>query len=177
MIAFDMPPQAPPARINPTCIIVTSAWFNLPPEAMLVIRMTEGGAEGTVSRNPNNTFDHGPNQINTINLPKFERFGYTKKAITHDECTNTAAAGYLLREHLVNRRGDIWQAMMDYHSKTPEKRARYLGLLTSRWQRLQSRYGAYCGWLRNQTARYRAQVPPEIIRQTPELRQTQQGAR
>lgn len=156
MLVMDAPPTAPPVEVNAVCIVYASAYYSIPPEVMLMLRMVEGGKPGTVSRNKNGTYDYGPNQINTINVRKFEKYGMTREVLTHNECWNTIAAAALLQSHTAERRGNTWEALGDYHSRTPKFRNRYLGKMRIAWQLLQGRYGPYCQWLRANTERLQA---------------------
>lgn len=158
MFAFDSPPPPMPLTHNPACIVVAAARYRLPPEVLLLIRMSErgkprrGDIPGTESVNSNKTIDYGANQINTVNLSRFHKMGVTTEQIRDDECVNTYAAAYLLKSHYIAT-NNAWHAMMRYHSGTPRYQLRYLDGLVRNLKTLNAGYTDYARWLRRQTLR------------------------
>lgn len=155
---IDMPPPPPdiPAiSISHECLISTAAYYNLPPELVLVIRQQEAGTVGRESSNSNGSKDMGPMQINTIHLKMFEKHGITRSQIRNNECVNLFAGAYILHRELTRAGADTWKGVGNYHSATPRYHWRYRRQVSQRLQKLQQRYGTYISWLREQTQRLR----------------------
>jgi hypothetical protein len=111
------------------CILTVQAQYGFPRETMFALLMQEAGNPGVESLNANKTKDLGPYQVNTIHVERFARQWGVDRATAHerlrdDGCENAKAAGQLLNEHW-QRTGDIWQAIKDYHSRTPVHGERY----------------------------------------------------
>ncbi len=164
---IDAPPPMP-VQHDPACIIVAAAAYRIPPETLLIIRMTEGGKPGTEHRNANSTIDYGPMQINTVNLPIFHRMKVTTDQIRDHECINVAASAYLLRMHLTATGDNQWKAMMRYHSNTPVYQQRYLAQLVKHYTRASTHFGPYLTWLRQKTLAYLSQGALPIAGDTPQ---------
>ena len=112
------------------CMAMVAATLHLPPRVLPSIQRVEGGSIGSISRNANGTADLGLMQINTVWLAPLARIsGLPEDAVQRrliaDPCFNIAAAGLILRQHLVQRHGDLMQAIGDYHSVTPALNERY----------------------------------------------------
>ena len=112
------------------CMTLVATTLHLPPRVLPSIQRVEGGAVGTISPNANGTADLGVMQVNTVwlgpltaasRLPQAE----VARRLVFDPCFNIAAAGMILRAHLVARHGDLLEAIGDYHSMTPARGARY----------------------------------------------------
>lgn len=166
MIPADPPAIVAPVAINHPCLINAAAWYVIPPELLLAIRMQEGGTTGKSTRNSNGSYDHGPMQINTVNLKKFERYGIRPEYIRDDECTNLFAGAYLLRESMNRNPDNLWKAVGEYHSATPVHRDRYIGLVYERLSRLWKRYPQYTSWLRAAATRRRLEFLGEPAEET-----------
>lgn len=92
--------------------------------AVSVMRQ-ERGAVGTQSKNTDLSFDLGPMQVNTIHIEDLERVTNIParevfKALKYDPCANIATGLWLLRRS-INRSGDLWKGVAQYHSRTPSK--------------------------------------------------------
>jgi len=112
------------------CMAMVAANFHLPPRVLPSIQRVEGGAVGTISRNANGTADLGVMQVNTIWIPPLATVtrqppAMVARRLVFDPCFNIVAAGMILRAHLVARRGNLMEAIGDYHSMTPMLGARY----------------------------------------------------
>lgn len=131
-IAFDVnasPPPAPvPMEIVMECSNLGGKTFNVPPQVVRTLYRIEGGKIGTISRNPNGSFDLGPLQVNTVNLPDIQKaFPFlTWRHITYHPCINFMVGSWFLSQKIKGRNGDVFEGVGDYHSKTPEKRIIYL---------------------------------------------------
>ena len=63
-------------------------------------------------------------QINSVWVPPLAAYTRLSQAdvrnrLIHQSCFNIAAAGAILRAYLQETRGDLMQAIGDYHSHTP----------------------------------------------------------
>ncbi len=151
MTAADLPPAieiVQPIAINNSCVIGAAAYYNIPPDLIVAVRIQEAGTVGRVSQNRNQSVDMGPMQINSIHLQEFERFGISAKDLISDECSNIFAGGYRLRVELGRASGDFWRGVGNYHSATPEKHYRYRRAVAERLRKLYINYAAYVMYLR-----------------------------
>lgn len=100
------------------CVSSAAARYNLPVSLFQAVIKTEGGWDGLRKRNTNGSFDMGRAQINTIHLPELRKYGITENQLVNDPCTNLHVAAYRLRFE-INRVGDLWRGVGNYHSRTP----------------------------------------------------------
>ena len=112
------------------CMALVASIYGLPPRVLPSIHQTEGGQPGTVSRNGNGTEDLGVMQVNTIWLPALSAYTGLPQPLVRDKlignaCFNIAAAGAIMRTYLNETRGDLMQAVGNYHSHTPVLTQRY----------------------------------------------------
>jgi len=106
------------------CMAVAASFYHLPPRVLPVIQAVEGGSVGAVSMNANGSADLGIMQINTLWLQPLSRAAHlpppeVARRLIGEPCFNIAAAGFVLRAYLNETRGDLMQAIGDYHSHTP----------------------------------------------------------
>lgn len=134
-------PTTPPEAIMDFCFNHAGKDYGINPWVLKAISRVEGGKLGTVSKNSNGSFDLGPMQINTINLPEIKnKFpGVSWIEITYQPCVNVYAAAWLLRRHM-DTTDDKWLAVGKYHSKTPKYRDRYLDKVKKEYNALVSKY-------------------------------------
>lgn len=133
---------------NIECVVNASAYYALPPELLLSIRIHEAGQVGQSIGNTNKSRDHGPLQVNDVHKETFESFGITMEQIRNDECTNMFAGAYLLRIALNRHPGDFWRGVGDYHSRTPRHNLRYRGQVSKVLGRLQEKRADLIHYLR-----------------------------
>ena len=112
------------------CMALVASIYGLPPRVLPSIHRTEGGQPGTVSRNGNGTEDLGVMQVNTIWLPALSAYTGLPQSVVRDKlignaCFNIAAAGAIMRTYLDETRGDLMQAVGNYHSHTPALNQQY----------------------------------------------------
>jgi len=162
-MAIDVPPQEPPAivapiRIDHSCVIGAAAYYRLPPELIVGIRIQEGGTVGRYSVNQNKTVDLGPMQINSMHVKTFAKYGITSKHLLDDECTNLYAGGWMLHQEIENAKGDMWRGIGNYHSRTPKFHNRYRAAVLQRMEMLYAKYAPYVAWLRANTIRMRLKL-------------------
>ena len=106
------------------CMALAAQLYGLPPRVLPSIQAVEGGGPGTVHRNADGSSDLGVMQINTLWLAPLSRYARLDPAEVRDRllrrpCFNIAAAGLILRTYLDETRGDLMQAVGNYHSHTP----------------------------------------------------------
>ena len=104
-------------------VLVANA-YHLPPRVLPSIHAVEGGNIGVVHRNTDGSEDLGVMQVNTLWLSPLSRVTHLSEAdirnrLLDQPCFNIAAAGYILHTYLAETRGDLLQAIGDYHSHTP----------------------------------------------------------
>ena len=106
------------------CIAAVAAFYHLPLTTLVAIQKVEAGRLGLVRSNKDGSQDLGPMQINTrwlrplarqTNLPAAR----LRQALISDACFNVAVGGAVLRLDLNARKGDLLEAIGDYHSHTP----------------------------------------------------------
>lgn len=117
------------------CLIGASRRYQIPVPVLQAVLATEGGWEGLRKRNSNGTYDLGVGQINTIHLPELAKYGVTEHALVHDRCTNLLVASYRLRTE-INRAGEFWRGVGNYHSRTPHYHAIYMDRIRANLARL-----------------------------------------
>ena len=105
------------------CIMAVAAFYHLPPSALLAIQKVEAGRLGMVRSNTDGSQDLGPMQINTRWLPPLARQtrippSRLRRALISDACFNVAVGGAVLKLDLNARKGDLLEAIGDYHSHT-----------------------------------------------------------
>ncbi len=105
-------------------MLLTASVYHLPPRVLPSILAVEGGRPGLIHSNKNLSEDLGLMQINTIWLPALgNRTGMAQAAVRdrllNDSCFNIAAAGLIMRTYLNETKGDLMQAVGNYHSHTP----------------------------------------------------------
>lgn len=110
---------------NDQCVLSAAARYAIPLQVFQAVLRTEGGWTGLRKRNSNGSYDMGPAQINTIHLPELRQYGITESALINDTCTNLHVAAYRIRSE-INRTGDFWRGIGNYHSRTPKYHQIYL---------------------------------------------------
>ncbi len=106
------------------CMALVAQIYGLPPRVLPSIQAVEGGRPGSMHRNADGSVDLGVMQINTLWLPTLSRYTGLESTVVRDRlllqpCFNIAAAGLILSTYLAETRGDLMQAVGDYHSHTP----------------------------------------------------------
>lgn len=147
---FDDAPPAPP-DMPTTCLVVAAAAYEVPLDALLAIRLQEGGYEGARSENSNGTQDLGVMQINTIHTERIaEDLGISETDLVNDACANIFAAADIFRGHWLASDGDFWVSVGNYHSKTPKFHIRYVTQARSRYRGMRREYPDYHEWVHMQ---------------------------
>ena len=123
------------------CMGLVASIYHLPPRVLPSIQAVEGGSVGSVHRNANDSQDLGVMQVNTIWLGPLARYTHTGVQTVYtrlrdEPCYNVAAAGAIMRTYLDEARGDLMQAVGNYHSHTWALNAAYQTLVMRSAQRL-----------------------------------------
>ncbi len=142
-LAKPVYPIPVPETVMNKCIGVASQTYNIDSTVLRALQAQEGGKIGTISRNDNGSFDLGPMQINTINLPEIKRaFPFLSwRHIVYEPCINIMIGAWFLRKKIDDRNGNVWEGVGDYHSKTPAKRIIYLRSFLAHYSKMDERYG------------------------------------
>jgi hypothetical protein len=121
----DFAPPSPWMRpVTQECVKVEAARQQLELVKLMAVLKTEGGRVGMARRNTDGSYDLGPMQVNTVNLPDLvKQFRVPASALINvlinDGCFNVAVGAWLLRERTNQAGGDFWYGIGRYHSKTP----------------------------------------------------------
>jgi len=135
----DFPPP-PNIYSQPTmeCFRMAAVRYQVPLPVLFALRDAERGKSGEILTNKNGTYDHGYMMINTVWLEKFRQwFGIPAPVFTYNACYSIMAAAYIVR-YEVNRTGNFWKGVGDYHSRTPSLNRHYrikVEILAERYQR------------------------------------------
>ena len=105
------------------CMALIASFYHLPPRVLPAIHAVEGGFVGSVHRNADTSEDYGVMQVNTrwiVPLARVTRMSpeAVRVRLIMDPCFNIAAAGAILRQYLIETRGDLMAAIGFYHSHT-----------------------------------------------------------
>lgn len=76
-------------------------------------------------RNTNDTIDMGPMCINSVHLTTLAKYRITALQLMKDQRLNIFIGTWLLRMEFQRTKGDLWRAIGNYHSRTPDKNADY----------------------------------------------------
>lgn len=115
--------SSPVTPVTEYCIAQTAKRFNLPEALLRSVLEVESGKVGELRVNKNGTYDIGPMQINSSWLNKFSTH-VTKEQILYNGCTNIQVGAWILRYN-IDKAGNIWQGIGNYHSKTKDKHDNY----------------------------------------------------
>lgn len=121
--------------------------FGVPLAAVLILLDVERGWSGAEQPNRNSagdvvSHDLGPMQINDRAwLATFETLGITREQLKDNACINIHAGTWIYAKHLRAIRDEHSsriaseppevEALLRYHSRTPDKQARYRGLIVA----------------------------------------------
>ncbi|MDQ1090611.1 hypothetical protein QE400_000024 [Xanthomonas sacchari] len=100
------------------CVASAAARYQLPLPIFKAVVGEEAGWVGLKKPNKNGSFDYGPAQINSVHLGELARYGVSEKQLMWDRCVNLHVSAYRLRFE-INRVGDVWRGVGNYHSRTP----------------------------------------------------------
>lgn len=113
-----------------------AARYGVNPGVLYAIAQQESSLRPhAVNVNADGSHDIGLAQINSKWLPHLSKLGVTQENLANP-CINMHVAAYILSLHMI-RRGNTWEAVGAYHSKTPSRRDRYAQTIYRRVQALQ----------------------------------------
>ncbi len=123
------------------CMAAAAAFYHLPPRVLPSIQAVEGGFVGSVSRNRDGSDDLGVMQVNTLWIAPIARAvrmapEAVRLRLIGDPCFSIAAGAAIMRTYLIETRGDLMQAVGDYHSHTPALNQTYQALVMGEAGRL-----------------------------------------
>ncbi len=121
------------------------AWWSVPPEqcvataaqhygvdamVMQAVLDVEGGKVGECSGNKNGTSDCGPAQVNTVNRKALSKILGEDRAVIDEivawsPCYNVFIGAWLLRREIDGAKGNVWEGVGRYHSRTPNLKVAY----------------------------------------------------
>jgi hypothetical protein len=112
------------------CMALVASIYHLPPRVLPSIQAIEGGRSGTISDDADGSQDLGVMQINTRWIEPLATYtrkpdAWVRTRLINEPCYNVAAAGAILRTYLNEDRGDLMQAIGDYHSHTRQLNLTY----------------------------------------------------
>jgi len=123
----DASARPDPAALR--CVHEVATHFDVPAIILEIVLTLEGGRSGKIVRHHNGAVDIGAAQINTQHLPRLAHLGVDHARLRDDPCLNLATAAWHLRRDFNRHQGSIavrWrEAMLDYHSRTPQFRDAY----------------------------------------------------
>lgn len=125
-----------PDRIPPECVTSSATTYGINPFVLLAILKVESNARtGVIGKNTDGSEDLGPGQFNTRSWAKvlIEKYKIPREALLHDMCQAVRALGFAVRTEIDAARGDLWEGIGNYHSRTPVHHKKYIRLV----------YGAY----------------------------------
>lgn len=122
--AHTSPPLSRPIGAGTrSCAIEAARHYHIPEQLYLALLATEGGQVGKTHRNSNGSYDMGPAQINSINLPDLARMGITREQVINDGCLNVHVGAWILAGKLGGQGPDdpaeFWRRVGNYNSATP----------------------------------------------------------
>jgi hypothetical protein len=112
------------------CMALVASIYHLPPRVLPSIQAIEGGRAGTISNDTDGSQDLGVMQINTRWVEPLAAYtrqpaDWVRARLIIQPCYNIAAAGAILRTYLAEDRGNLMQAIGDYHSHTRQLNLTY----------------------------------------------------
>jgi soluble lytic murein transglycosylase-like protein len=122
--------QPAPAPVLPAvpCIDEAAAFHGVNSLVLRAIIIHESRGNPTlVMRNKNGSIDVGFGGINSVHFDELRRYGVQPEHLLNG-CVNTYVTAWHLAKQ-VKSYGNTWAAVGSYHSRTPEYRERYAGLI------------------------------------------------
>jgi soluble lytic murein transglycosylase-like protein len=121
----DAPPFTTPSE---QCIVPASTYHTVNPYVLRSILSVESGLKSSaLGKNRNGSVDIGIGQINSIHLKELAKFGIGPTHL-QDACIGTYVAAWHLKKAIAER-GNTWEGVASYHSRTPYFNKRYQALL------------------------------------------------
>ena len=121
----DIPPEMPLPEARIMCSVEAAERYQVPPDLVFAIALTEGGEPFMVSANTNGTADLGLLQFNTAYLKTLAGQGVSTEAVQSRTCYPFHLAAWRLQQHLQEPGADELTKAACYHSRTPKLNAKY----------------------------------------------------
>ncbi len=126
-----------PTPLTESCVVRAATAANIPLPIMYGILATEGGKVGEAWDNTNGTWDIGPFQVNTCHLNDLAKLGVRPETIMQSGCVNAYAAAWIIKQNLKQTKGDLWEAVGWYHSRTPWRKHAYIKKVKNNMARIE----------------------------------------
>ncbi|OCG28980.1 hypothetical protein A9G45_01420 [Gilliamella sp. HK2] len=141
-INYNLPPTA---QAQVVCAIAAATRYSVPVNIFLAVVEKENGKPGQYVKNKNGTYDIGPLQFNTSYIKTLSKYGITYKSVEghHGSCYPYHLAAWRIKQHINNDKGDIYQKVSNYHSKTAKFNAIYRADLIKRSEKLATYLNTY----------------------------------
>lgn len=158
------------------CIRSAAAYHGVNGDVLKAIIWIESRMRrNAVNINGNGSKDLGAAQINSIHLPRLQRFGITEERLL-DGCTSVYVGAWLLAE-LIAEKGNTWEAVGSYHSRTPRFQHAYansIAITLASWGKIQKGWLPYPNAARSsaEAQRLARGEPPSTANNRPGLQQT-----
>ena len=113
------------------CMLTASNMYNVPAAVMIGIMHVEGGYVGQkAGPNINGSYDLGPMQVNSLWVPKLARLWNVDQRtaqswLQNDGCVNVHVGAWILKQRIVEAKGNLYGGIAHYHSYTPSLGAAY----------------------------------------------------
>ncbi|ABE47291.1 Lytic transglycosylase, catalytic (plasmid) [Polaromonas sp. JS666] len=112
------------------CIVPASTYHTVNPYVLRSILTVESGLKSSaIGKNRNGSVDIGIGQINSIHLKELSQFGIGPTHL-QDACIGTYVAAWHLKKAIAER-GNTWEGVASYHSRTPYFNKRYQALIVN----------------------------------------------
>lgn len=121
LLVFSFSTKAEDLRpVTIQCVTETANTYNLPQLLLAAVIWHEHGAVGLEKTNKNGTKDYGPMQINTKWIQDLHNrnIPISLSDIRNNGCINIKVGAAKLRYHIDQNKGNVWEGIADYHSKT-----------------------------------------------------------
>lgn len=110
------------------CIVPASTYHTVNPYVLRSILKVESGLKpDAIGKNQNGSVDIGIGQINSIHLKELAQFGIGPTHL-QETCIGTYVAAWHLKKAIAAR-GNTWDGVASYHSRTPYFNKRYQALV------------------------------------------------
>ena len=146
--AFNPPPDRPkpqnvPETVKNECLTDAARSFGIDRDLVFTLFDNEGGKIGSFVLNTNGTWDIGPMQINSSNLAEVKSHfpAITWRELAYDACASFWVGTWWLHRKIIDRKGNVFEGIADYNSKTPRVRANYIFKFMERYNRRLQRNG------------------------------------
>lgn len=124
------------SQAEEACLDRATLHYGVDKNIMMAIKATEGGSTGKASKNSNATFDYGEFQVNDFWWDKTSLLGdVSREDVMNDSCLNAWVATYIYARQLAQTE-DPWEAVGNYHSRTPKHHYRYRMVVFKKYQNI-----------------------------------------